>query len=195
MHQTYMPHGSAGAGLQPLAKHCTPDMARFKMKNQTHWCVQHDYSNSQRPSKPAFAGCRTAALSRIPTTELHLLPPLSGRQQATAHPRHCAPGPARAQASRPAPALPQGCAQMLRLSGARKSLAVSGRWTRRPATCTWRTLSKAASLRSQPPPPSCACHDCHVRSLESRFTHSCCMLHLLCCAWRAAQHYPDTSGH
>ena len=66
--------------------------------------------------------------------------------------------------------LPQGCAYTLRLSGARKSLAESGRWTRRPATCTWRTLSKAASLRSHTAPRHAPATNC--RSLDTMSTHS-----------------------
>ena len=49
MHQTDMPHGSAGAGLQPLAKHYMPNMALLKIKIRPTdaTAVQHDYSDSQ----------------------------------------------------------------------------------------------------------------------------------------------------
>ena len=46
------------------------------------------------------------------------------------------------------------CAHLLLLSGACISVAEEGRWTSRPATCTWRTLSKAASLRNKGTPIS-----------------------------------------
>ena len=61
------------------------------------------------------------------------------------------------------------CAYTLRLSGAQKSVAVSGRWTRRPATCTWRTLSKAASLRGHTAPRHMPAN---LRPLESISPHS-----------------------
>ena len=57
------------------------------------------------------------------------------------------------------------CAYTLRLSGAQKSVAVSGRWTRRPATCTWRTLSKAASLRSHTAPRHLPANPCSLEKM------------------------------
>ena len=149
MHQTDMLHGSAGAGLQPLAKHCMPDMAllKIKIKPTDATAVQHDYSDSQsHPSQP-WQGVALLRFQDSQALSCILCCPIQGGSRPEPAPIITLPIPARLT-----PMLHRRCAYTLRLSGAQKSVAVSGRWTRSPATCTWRTLSKAASLRSHTVP-------------------------------------------
>ena len=162
MHQTDMLHGSAGAGLQPLAKHCMPDMAllKIKIKPTDATAVQHDYSDSQSHLSQPWQGVALLRFQDSQALSCILCCPIQG-------------------GSRPEPPPPSSRFRFLQGSRPCCTGAALTRCACRGHRSQWRCRGGGPGVRPPAPgahcrrPPACAATQCPVirlptlRSLES----------------------------